>query len=530
MARHGEADARDDRREARVAGGAARRGAPRGLARSAVAKHREAGKLLARERAEKLLRSRARSSSSTATSATASRTSGCSSGGPTATPSSPATGRSSAARSSSSRQDFTVFGGSLSEVFAEKICKVMDLAAKYGCPVIGHQRLGRRADPGGRRLARRLRRDLLAQRAVLRRDPADLARHGPVRRRRRLLARDDRLRPHGRGLVVHVHHRPRRREDGDRRGGDVRGARRRGDARDEVGRRALRRARRGGCARGRALPALVPAAEQHSSRRRSTRRRDPRRPRGARARHADPGRADEAVRHQAGDRGRRRRRRVPRGARALTPRTSSAASRGSAATASASSATSRARSPACSTSTRRRRRRASCAPATRSTSRSSRSSTCPGFLPGTAQEWGGIIRHGAKLLYAYCEATVPKLTVITRKAYGGAYDVMSSKHIRADFNFAWPTAEVAVMGAGGRGQHHLPARARGRRRRRGAPRRADRGLPRARSRTRTSAAERGYVDDVIEPRRTRPVLIDALRTAITKREPRPPRKHGNIPL
>ena len=82
----------------------------------------------------------------------------------------------------------------------------------------------------------------------------------------------------------------------------------------------------------------------------------------------------------------------------------------------------------------------------------------PGFLPGTAQEWGGIIRHGAKLLYAYAEATVPKLTVITRKAYGGAYDVMSSKHIRADVNVAWPTAEVAVMGPGRSGQHHLPAR------------------------------------------------------------------------
>ena len=80
----------------------------------------------------------------------------------------------------------------------------------------------------------------------------------------------------------------------------------------------------------------------------------------------------------------------------------------------------------------------------------------PGFLPGTEQEWGGIIRHGAKLLYAYCEATVPKLTVITRKAYGGAYDVMSSKHIRADFNFAWPTAEVAVMGAGRSREHRLP--------------------------------------------------------------------------
>jgi propionyl-CoA carboxylase beta chain len=153
----------------------------------------------------------------------------------------------------------------------------------------------------------------------------------------------------------------------------------------------------------------------------------------------------------------------------------------------------------------------------------------PGFLPGTAQEWGGIIRHGAKLLYAYCEATVPKLTVITRKAYGGAYDVMSSKHVRADFNFAWPTAEVAVMGPDGAVniifrkelQDADDANAR-------------RGELiddyRERFANPYAAAERGYVDDVIEPRRTRPVLIDALRTAITKRERRPPRKHGNIPL
>ena len=124
------------------------------------------------------------------------------------------------------------------------------------------QRLRRRADPGGRRLARRLRRDLLAQRPGVGRRAADLARDGPVRGRRRLLARDDRLHLHGRGLVVHVHHRPRRREDGDGGGGDLRGARRRGDARVEVGRRAVHRARRGGVPRGRALPPLVPAAEQ----------------------------------------------------------------------------------------------------------------------------------------------------------------------------------------------------------------------------------------------------------------------------
>jgi propionyl-CoA carboxylase beta chain len=153
----------------------------------------------------------------------------------------------------------------------------------------------------------------------------------------------------------------------------------------------------------------------------------------------------------------------------------------------------------------------------------------PGFLPGTAQEWGGIIRHGAKLLYAYSEATVPKLAVITRKAYGGAYDVMSSKHIRADFNFAWPTAEVAVMGPEGavnivfRKELEEAEDSDARREELIADYRARFANPYV-------AAERGYVDDVIEPRRTRPVLIDALETTLTKREPRPRRKHGNIPL
>jgi propionyl-CoA carboxylase beta chain len=153
----------------------------------------------------------------------------------------------------------------------------------------------------------------------------------------------------------------------------------------------------------------------------------------------------------------------------------------------------------------------------------------PGFLPGTAQEWGGIIRQGAKLLYAYSEATVPKLTVITRKAYGGAYDVMSSKHIRADFNFAWPTAEIAVMGPEGAVNIVF---------RRELAEAEDQEARRAelisdykeRFANPYTAAERGYVDEVIEPRRTRPVLIDALETALTKRESRPRRKHGNIPL
>jgi acetyl-CoA carboxylase carboxyltransferase component len=153
----------------------------------------------------------------------------------------------------------------------------------------------------------------------------------------------------------------------------------------------------------------------------------------------------------------------------------------------------------------------------------------PGFLPGTDQEWHGIIRHGAKLLYAYCEATVPKLTVITRKAYGGAYDVMSSKHIRADFNFAWPTAEVAVMGPEGavnivfRKELEEADDREARRQALIADYREQFANPYV-------AAERGYVDDVIEPRRTRPVLVNALETALTKREPRPRRKHGNIPL
>jgi propionyl-CoA carboxylase beta chain len=153
----------------------------------------------------------------------------------------------------------------------------------------------------------------------------------------------------------------------------------------------------------------------------------------------------------------------------------------------------------------------------------------PGFLPGTDQEWHGIIRHGAKLLYAYCEATVPKLTVITRKAYGGAYDVMSSKHIRADFNFAWPTAEVAVMGPEGavnivfRKELDESDDPDARREELIADYREQFANPYV-------AAERGYVDDVIEPRRTRPVLVDALETSLTKREPRPRRKHGNIPL
>jgi propionyl-CoA carboxylase beta chain len=153
----------------------------------------------------------------------------------------------------------------------------------------------------------------------------------------------------------------------------------------------------------------------------------------------------------------------------------------------------------------------------------------PGFLPGTAQEYGGIIKHGAKLLYAYCEATVPKITLITRKAYGGAYDVMSSKHIRSDINLAYPTAEIAVMGPEGAvnivfrrdiqeatDPEHLRAE-------KAAEYRQKFANP-------YIAASLGYIDEVIDPRHTRPKLIHALEMLQNKRDTNPPKKHGNIPL
>jgi propionyl-CoA carboxylase beta chain len=153
----------------------------------------------------------------------------------------------------------------------------------------------------------------------------------------------------------------------------------------------------------------------------------------------------------------------------------------------------------------------------------------PGFLPGTAQEFGGIIKHGAKLLYAFCEATVPKLTVITRKAYGGAYCVMSSKHIRGDANFAYPTAEIAVMGPEGavnilyRREMEQTADPTALRDEKAREYREKFANPYV-------AAERGYVDEVIEPRDTRARLCAALDLLRTKRDANPPKKHGNIPL
>jgi propionyl-CoA carboxylase beta chain len=153
----------------------------------------------------------------------------------------------------------------------------------------------------------------------------------------------------------------------------------------------------------------------------------------------------------------------------------------------------------------------------------------PGFLPGTSQEWNGIIRRGAKLIYAYAEATVPKVTVIIRKAYGGAYDVMGSKHLGADINLAWPTAQIAVMGA--QGAVNILYR-------RELAKVDDPDARRTELITEYEdtlanpyiAAERGYVDSVIEPAQTRVSIIQALRALRDKRESLPPKKHGNIPL
>ncbi len=153
----------------------------------------------------------------------------------------------------------------------------------------------------------------------------------------------------------------------------------------------------------------------------------------------------------------------------------------------------------------------------------------PGFLPGTAQEWGGIIKHGAKLLYAYCEATTPKIALILRKAYGGAYDVMSSKHIRGDFNFAWPSAEIAVMGPKGAAEIIFKKEI-------SKAEDPEAALAEKEAEYRDKfanpylAAEHGYIDEVIEPQMTRPKLCRALELLRNKVDKNPPKKHGNIPL
>ena len=427
-------------------------------------------------------------------------------------------------------QDFTVFGGSLSEAYAEKICKIMDLAMKVGAPIIGLN------DSGGARIqegvaslggyAEIFLRNVLAsgvvpQISVILGPCAGGAVYSPAMTDFTVMVEGTSyMFVTGPNVVKAVTH-----EDVD--------SEALGGATSHTGRerrRAPRGARRGrgdgrtcgDCSRTcrrttspmRRCVATARSARPHG--------------RGAGQRSCPTSPQKPYDMHDVIAARRRRRRRSSRSSRPGR-RTSSSASRGSAGAASASSRSSRRCSPARSTSTRRVK-----------AARFVRTCDCfnvplvtfvdvPGFLPGVAQEHGGIIRHGAKLLYAYCEATVPKVTVITRKAYGGAYDVMSSKHIRGDMNFAWPTAEIAVMGAEGAvniifkdaiAEADDPDAERARL---VAEYEAEFANPYV-------AAARGYIDEVILPRETRPRLIRALEMLADKRDTNPRKKHGNIPL
>jgi propionyl-CoA carboxylase beta chain len=418
-------------------------------------------------------------------------------------------------------QDFTVFGGALSEAHAEKICKVMDQAMKVGAPVIGLN------DSGGARIQEGVA-SLGGYAEVFQRNvwpPAWCRRsadHGPVRRRRGVQPGDDRLHLHGQGQLVHVRHRPRGREDRDARGGDRRGSRRRGHPHDRSGVADL--------AFENDVDALLMLRRFFNYLPLNNREKAPvrqRRPGGPRrhvARHAGAGQPEQALRHQGADRQGRGRRRLLRAAARLREE-------------------------------HRDRLRAhgrqtvgivanqplvlaGCLDIKSSIKAARFVRFCdafnipvitfvdvPGFMPGTSQEYGGIIKHGAKLLYAYAECTVPKITVITRKAYGGAYDVMASKHLRGDVNFAWPNAEIAVMGAKGaveiifREDKGDPAKL--------AAREAE---YKARFANPFVAGARGYIDDVIQPHETRGGSAARSTMLRDKKLENPWRKHGNIPL
>ena len=427
-------------------------------------------------------------------------------------------------------QDFTVFGGALGEVFAEKIHKLMDLALKVGAPVIGLN------DGAGARIQegvvspRELRRHLLPQREGVGRDAADLGDHGPVRRRRGLQPGHDRLHLHGRRDLVHVHHRPRRGEAGDRRGGHPAGARRcpRAHAKSGVAQfisaddkaasttcaTCCRSCRRTTSRSRRVEPTDDPSDRLCESSTRSCRRRRTRPTTCATSISAvvDDGDFFEYAPDWAGS--------IICGFARLGGQ--SVGIVGNQPTVMAGVLDIESSSKA--------------AQFVR---------TCdafniplvtfvdvPGFLPGVDQEHGGIIRHGAKLLYAYCEATVPRISVITRKAYGGAYVVMDSKSIGSDLAFAWPSAELAVMGASGAVEivH--------RRELTEVEDVAEREATRAELvdeydenyRNPWEATDRGYVDDVIDPAETRIKLIAGLEMLRSKKEHLPPRKHGNMPL
>ena len=355
-------------------------------------------------------------------------------------------------------QDFTVFGGSLSEAYAEKICKVMDLAMRVGAPIIGLN------DSGGARIQEGVAslggyadiflRNVLAsgvvpQISVVMGPCAGGAVYSPAMTDFTIMVEHTSyMFVTGPNVVKTVTHEE---VDSEFLGGAA-------DPHDEERCRAPRRGRRGRGARRGASASWPTCPRTTSAIRRRIASTDPGRPDGRGARPDRPRRSAPAVRHaRRHRRDRRRRRRSSRSSRAGRPNILIGFAR-----LGGRSVGIVAQQPAVLAG-------ALDIDASNKAARFVRTCDCfnvplvtfvdvPGFLPGVAQEHGGIIKHGAKLLYAYCEATVPKLTVITRKAYGGAYDVMSSKHIRGDMNFAWPTAEIAVMGAAGRGQHHLQGR------------------------------------------------------------------------
>ena len=345
-------------------------------------------------------------------------------------------------------QDFTVFGGALGEVFAEKIHKVMDLAASIGVPMIGLN------DGAGARIQEGVV-SLHSYGGIFHRnaqasgvDPPDQRDPRPVRRRRRLQPGHDRLHLHGPGDQPHVHHRPRRGEDGDRRGRDPRGARRGHEPRHQVGGGHLRRPRREGLPRRRPLPARLPPLQQPrgAAARRTAATTPSGRPRSSPSscrRHpnqpydmnkvieavVDDGEFFEVNHHWAMN--------LVCGFARIDGRVVGIVGN-------------------------QPQMLAGVLDIDASEKGARFVRTCdafniplitfvdvPGFMPGTDQEYGGIIRHGAKLLYAYCESTVPRVQIITRKAYGGAYVVMNSKSIGADLAYAWPSAELAVMGPEG---------------------------------------------------------------------------------
>ena len=425
-------------------------------------------------------------------------------------------------------QDFTVFGGSLGEVMAEKMCKIMDLAAKIGCPVIGIN------DSGGARIqegvvslgaygdvfVRNVKcSGVIPQISVIMGPCAGGAVYSPAMTDFIFMVKEtSHMFITGPDVIKTV--------TGEEPTFEELGGAMTHNTKSGVAHFAAENEEE--CLEDVALPHELPAAQQP---REAAARRAGRRPGadGHGARHVVPDDPNKPYDMRDVVAPHRRRRRVLRGPRALR------AEHHLRLLAAERPPGRHRRQPAAGAGRRARHRRvgegarASCASATRSTSRCSRSATCRASCRAPTQEWGGIIRHGAKLLYAFTEATVPKLTVVTRKAYGGAYDVMSSKHMLADFNFAWPTRRSPSWAPRARSTSSTGATSRSRRLRTSAAQKLISDY-KARFANPYTAAERGYIDDVIVPHETRPRLINALETLQTKRVERPKRKHGNIPL